>query len=144
MLLLSSFYSKKADAQEGEMTSQGHTTRKWRGLDLRNMAPGAILLTTHYIASQNREPQRIVYKLRVNTLKTGEQVSFIGVSFQTKLSKYSREELSDQTGLLEVIFQADYLRQRRITKCRGRFKARKPSCCISLSLVGGRQGLQLF
>ena len=64
------------------MTSQGHTS-KWRsGLNPGNKAPEAILLTTHYVTSQNREPQLIVCKLRVNGLKTGEQVSFLVFPFR--------------------------------------------------------------
>lgn len=84
----------QAEAQEGRVTSQGHTTSKCRsGLDPGNMAPEATLSATRYITSQNWEPQLIVCKLRVNRMKTGEQVSFIGISFQTTLSKYSREKL---------------------------------------------------
>ena len=43
------------------------------------------------------------------------------------------QELHGQLGLLTVIFQSR-LRQRRSTKCRGRFKAGKPGCCILPSL----------
>lgn len=70
-----------------------------------NMAPEAVLLTTHYVT--------------VNRLKTGEQVSFIGVSFQRRFFKI--QELHGQLRLLMVIFNR--LGQRRSTKCRGRFKA---------------------